>query len=171
MPGFQIEALVPVPNRKGFSSGSEPLDRHFQTLVTQDIKRRLCNCFVALDDTGEIAGFYTFSASSLPMSELSVEEAKRLPRYPSLPAGLIGRLAVDQRFQGRRLGSSLVMDAFARAQSAETAIFALVVDAKDEAAAEFYAHLGFTRFSSRAGALYLPVATGKVALGKNRTAI
>lgn len=76
-----------------------------------------------------------------------------------LPAGLIGRLAVDQRFRGRRLGSALVIDAARRAAGADPAIFALVVDAKDEAAVSFYQHLGFRRFASRPMTLFLTLAT------------
>jgi GNAT superfamily N-acetyltransferase len=161
---FRIEALAATHDRKGFSSGAEPLDRYFRELVTQDVKRRVSNCFVALDDAHVVAGYYTFAATSLPLTELSAEEAKRLPRYGLMPAGLIGRLAVDQRFQGRRLGGALIMDAVARAARAEPAIFALIVDAKDEVAATFYEHLQFRRFVSRPGTLFLPLATALQAL-------
>ena len=162
--GFRIEALAPAQARGSFSCGSAPLDRYLRDLVTQDIKRRLSNCFVALDDTGIIAGYYTFAAASFPLTELSAEEAKRLPRYPLLPAGLIGRLAVDLRFQGQRLGGALIMDAAVRAARAEPAIFALVVDAKDEKAATFYRHHGFRRFASKPASLFLPVATALQAM-------
>lgn len=151
-------------NRTGFSSGVEPLDRYLRELVTQDVKRRLSNCFVALEETGVIAGYYTLAATSLPMTDLSEEEARRLPRYAVLPAGRIGRLAVDRAFQRRRLGSALIMDAAVRAVHAETAIFALVVDAKDEAAVSFYQHHGFCRFTSKPASLFLPVATALRAL-------
>ena len=162
--GFRIEPLAPAHDRKMFSSGSEPLDRYFRELVTQDVKRRVSNCFVALDDEDPVAGYYTFAATSLPLTELSAEEAKRLPRYPLMPAGLIGRLAIDRRFQGRRLGGALIMDAAARAAGSDPAIFALIVDAKDEAAAAFYEHLQFRRFASRPRTLFLPIATALQAI-------
>ena len=82
--GFSIEALNSAHNRKGFSSGAEPLDRYFRELVTQDVKRRVSNCFVALDAAGMIAGYYTFAAASLPLTELSADEKQRLPRYALL---------------------------------------------------------------------------------------
>ncbi len=164
--GFRIEALAPAHDRKGFSSGVEPLDRYFRELVTQDKKRRVSNCFVALDDNDVIAGYYTFAATSLPLTELSPEETKRLPRYALMPAALIGRLAVDQRFQGQRLGGALVMDAAARAASGGPAIFALIVDAKDDRAAAFYERLQFRRFVSRPATLFLPIATAMQALAK-----
>ncbi len=162
--GFRIEALSPAHARKSFSSGSALLDRYLHDLATQDIKRRVSNCFVALDDTGAIAGYYTFAAASFPLTELSAEETKRLPRYGLLPAGLMGRLAVDQSFQGQRLGGALIMDAAVRAARAEPAIFALVVDAKDEKAVTFYQHHGFRRFASKPASLFLPIATALQAL-------
>lgn len=163
---FRIEALSSAHDRGDFSSGVEPLDRYLRELATQDIKRRVSNCFVALDDDGVIAGYYTFAATSLPLTELSSEETKRLPRYALLPAGLIGRLAVDQRFQGRRLGGALVMDAAARAARGDPAIFALIVDAKDDGAAAFYEHLQFRRFLSKPMTLFLPLAIALQALNK-----
>ncbi len=167
-PRFRVEALSSSHDRTGFASGVEPLDRYLRELATQDVKRRLSNCFVALSDDGVIAGYYTFAATSLPLTELAPEEAKRLPRYPLLPAGLIGRLAVDRRFQGRRLGGALVMDAAARAARGDPAIFALIVDAKDDAAVAFYEHLQFRRFLSRPMTLFLPLATALQALSKAR---
>jgi GNAT superfamily N-acetyltransferase len=130
--GFRIDALSAAHDRMNFSSGVAPLDRYLRELATQDIKRRVSNCFVALDDSGAIAGYYTLAAASLPLTELSAEETKRLPRYALLPAGIIGRLAVDRRFQNQRLGGALIMDAAARASRGDPAIFALVVDAKDD---------------------------------------
>ena len=162
--GFSIEALNSAHNRKGFSSGVEPLDRYFRELVTQDVKRRVSNCFVALDAAGAIAGYYTFAAASLPLTELSADEKQRLPRYALLPAGLIGRLAVDQKYQGQRLGSAL-MDAAARA---EPAIFALIVDAKDDSAVTFYQRHEFRRFVSKPASLFLPIATALQALSTKR---
>jgi ribosomal protein S18 acetylase RimI-like enzyme len=157
--GFRIEALTPAHDRKCFACGVEPLDAYLRERAAQDIRRRVSNCFVACDDAGSIAGYCTFAATSLPLSELAEEEKRRLPRYALLPAGLIGRLAVDRRFKGRRLGGALIMDAALRAARAEPAIFALIVDAKDQPAIGFYEHLGFRRFIGKPASLYLPIAT------------
>lgn len=161
---FRIEALTSAHNRKSFSSGIEPLDRYLHELATQDAKRRVSNCFVALDDDAAIAGYYSFAAASLPLSELPSDTKKRLPHYALLPAALIGRLAVDRQFRGLGLGSALIMDALVRAARAEPAIFALIVDAKDETAAAFYEHHEFRRFLGRPASLFLPIATGLQAL-------
>jgi ribosomal protein S18 acetylase RimI-like enzyme len=153
-----VEPLGSAHNRRSFTCGVEALDRYFREQVLQDIRRRLSNCFVAVDAAGEIAGYYTFSASSLPMTDLSPAEAKRLPRYPLLPAGLIGRLAVATRCTGQGLGAALILDATVRAARAEPVIFALIVDAKDDNAGRFYRHLGFRPLVSRPSSLYWPIA-------------
>ena len=162
---FTFEPLGANHDRAGFSCGVPALDSYLRELAAQDVRRRVSNCFVALDSTGTIAGYYTFAATSLPLTELPPEQARRLPRYPSFPACLVGRLAVDQRFRGRGLGSQLIVDAIARAMRAEPAIFALIVDAKDEVALGFYEHLGFHRFASRPMTLYLPIAEAARRLG------
>ncbi len=165
MPGpFRILPLDAAHDRKSFTCGVPALDRYFHDLVTQDIKRRISNCFVASNEAGSIAAYYTFAATSFPLSELPPEATKRLPRYGVLPAGLIGRLAVDARFRGQRLGGALVIDAVRRAAGADPAVFAVVVDAKDDLAAAFYEHLGFRRFMGRPMSLYLPIATALKAI-------
>ena len=156
---IRIEPLGSQHYRKAFSCGIEPLDRYFRELATQDIKRRVNNCFVGIGQGGEIAGYYTFAATSLPLGDLPPEQAKKFPRYPLVPAGLIGRLAVATASQGRRIGGALIMDAVLRAAPADPAIFAIVIDAKDDRAANFYEHLGFKRLGSRPRTLFVSIAT------------
>jgi GNAT superfamily N-acetyltransferase len=86
---------------------------------------------------------------------------KRLPRYPLLPAALVGRLAIDRRFHRRGLGSALLADAALRVINGDVKAFALIVEAKDETAVGFYRLQGFQPFGSRPGALFLPLATAR----------
>jgi ribosomal protein S18 acetylase RimI-like enzyme len=67
--------------------------------------------------------------------------------------------AVDHRHQGKGLGSALIADALARTARAELGIFAMVVNAKDEAAQRFYEHFGFTLLPGETRRLCLPIAT------------
>ena len=162
---FTVELLRAQHDRTNFSCGVAALDRYFRKLVSQDIRRRVSNCFVALGSAATVAGYYTFAGTSVPLAELPAEQIRRLPRYPSVPAGLIGRLAVDQRFQGRGVGSVLIVDAVARAMRADSAIYALVVDAKDDPARRFYIHHGFRPFLIRTMTLFLPLAEAAHRLG------
>ncbi len=80
---------------------------------------------------------------SVPLGELPDDVAKQLPRYPQVPVVHIGRLAVDRKYQGHKLGGSLLADAMARSIESEIAAYAVVVDAKDKNAVAFYEHFGF----------------------------
>ncbi len=156
---FAVGALDLAVDRAGFRCGSEPLDRYFHDHVTQDIKRRLTACFVATSNAGQIAGYYTLASASVLLSDLPAALARKLPRYPSVPAVRTGRLAVAESFSGQGLGGALLADALRRASQAEIAAFALIVDAKGAQAAAFYAHHGFLALPERSMTLFLPLAT------------
>lgn len=159
-PSFRIEALSAAHDRQGFSCGVEALDGYLARQAGQDMRRRVSNCFVALPEGGAaITGYYTLAAASIPVQDLPQEQTRRLPRYPVLPAVLIGRLAVDQRFKGQQLGAALLFDAILRALRAEPAVLTVLVDAKDDTAASFYRHHGFEGFSARPQTLFLPIDT------------
>lgn len=155
-----IEPLAPAHDRQAFGCSVPALDRYIREQAGQDVRRRISNCFVAVEqDTGALAAYYTLAAASIPVTSLPEKETKRLPRYPVLPATLIGRLAVDSHYQGRKLGAALIIDAVRRSARADPAAFTMLVDAKDEAAAAFYRRHGFIPLTSRPGTLFLPVAT------------
>lgn len=162
---FRMEPLGSGHDRSEFDCGEEALDRYLQTQATQDIRRRIASCFVAIEVAGgRIAGYYTLSSASIPIVDLPAEETKRLPRYPTLPAVRIGRLAVDRRLQGLGLGAALLADAAHRAMKAEIAAFTLLVDAKNEQAVAFYERHGFRALSSQPRVLFLPLATAQKTL-------
>ena len=157
---FRIEPLSGAHDRSQFVSGSEALDRYFQTQASQDIKRRIATCCVAVEEKRrEVVGYYTLTATSVALSAFSPEIVKKLPRYPVVPAVLLGRLAVTRRHQGQGLGGVLLADALKRTSRAELGVFAMLVDAKDEAAQRFYEHHGFTLLPGDQRRLCLPIAT------------
>ncbi|HEX4136915.1 MAG TPA: GNAT family N-acetyltransferase [Bryobacteraceae bacterium] len=159
---FRPEPLGKQHERSLFRCGEDAPDRYFQTQVTQDIRRHIANCFVAVESaTSNVAAHYTISAASIPLVDLRPDETKRLPRYPTVPAVRIARLAVDQRFQGRGLGAALLADAAARALKADAAAFTLLVDAKNDQAVAFYQRFGFRILASQPRTLFLPLATAK----------
>lgn len=158
---FRIELLGTQHERAPFFCGSSPLDGYFQQQVTQDVRRRITACFVAVSKSGQIAGFYTLASTSIVLTDLPAATVKKLPRYPTVPAVRMGRLAVDQTFRRKGLGAALLADALTRACSAEIAAFALVVDAKDQVAAAFYAHHGFIAFDAEPMSHFLPLSAVK----------
>ncbi len=163
---FQLAPLNAEHDRTTFNSGSEPLDRYLREQVTQDVRRRVAACFVALADGRRIAGYYTLASASLLLADLPASTGKKLPRYPTVPAVRMGRLAVNQAFKGQGLGGALLADALDRTARSEIAAYALMVDAKDEAAAAFYRHHGFIALPDAALTLFLPLATLMVAYSK-----
>lgn len=164
-PPFAIRALADTDARTAFACGSHVLERYFREQVTQDIRRRIAACFVAVELASQrIAGFYTLATSSIPLADLPPQIARKLPRYPLVPAVHLGRLAVDSTFKGRGLGGALVLDALARSLKSEIAAYAMLVDPKDEAAAAFYRHHGFIAFEAQPLKLFLPLATAKKVL-------
>ena len=160
---FRLVPLDAACDRAVFSCGSEPLNSYLREQVTQDVRRRVAACFVALADGQRIAGYYTLASASLLLADLPAATARKLPRYPTVPAVRMGRLAVDQAFKGQGLGGALVADALDRAARAEIAAHALMVDAKDDAAAAFYRHHGFIALPDSPLSLFLPLATARKA--------
>lgn len=125
------------------------------------MRRSVACCFV-LSEPGstKVIGYYTLSATSIQLNSLPPGLARRLPRYPALPAALTGRLAVDLRYRGQRFGEFLLVDAIQRVLNTELeiAIVAIVVDAAGEGAARFYEHFDFHRFEAESLRLYLTIA-------------
>lgn len=163
---FLVAPLDGAHDRARFNSGSDSLDRYLREQATQDIRRRVAACFVALADTQCIAGYYTLSAASLMLTDLPAGIGKKLPRYPTVPAVRMGRLAVDQAFRGHGLGGALLADALDRAGRSEIAAYALVVDAENGEAAAFYHHHGFIVLPDSPLTLFLPLAAAKGFRGK-----
>ncbi len=163
---YTIELLNAEHNRADFHCGLEALDRYLREQATQDLRRYVATPFVLDDlDALRIAGYYTLAATSIQVEDLPVQMRKKLPRYPLVPATLLGRLAVDERYQGQGLGAFLLVDALRRSLTNEIASMAVVVDAKDDRTRTFYEYHRFTPFPDRPNRLYLPMATIAKRLG------
>jgi GNAT superfamily N-acetyltransferase len=139
----RIELLRAQHDRTGFICGKESLDQYFQRQVTQDARRHLATPFVMIMPDGAIGGFNTLSSTALRLRDSPEDVARRLPRYPLVPATLIGRLAIDRRYHGQGWGSFMFLDALYRCSRSEVASFAVIVDALDDEARAFYVHHSF----------------------------
>jgi GNAT superfamily N-acetyltransferase len=155
---FIIGPLSNQHDRSSFTCGVEPLDQYFRRQASQDIRRRIASCFVICEAaTGAIAGYYTLSAIILRLAELAEAIAGRLPRYPIVPAVLVGRLAVAATYQRRKLGAVHLGDAVMRTANADIAAFAIVVDPKDDNARRFYRHYGFIELPQPERRMFIPI--------------
>lgn len=162
VPSVVVESLGGHHDRRGFRCGNADLDRYLHEQVGPDERRRLAKAFVLVDraEPATILGYYTLSTAEIDLSALPEENRKKLPRYPAIPAALLGRLAVDERQQGRGFGRYLLFDALARTIDAgeRVGIWAVVVDAIDEDAARFYRTHDFQPLPDNPGRLFLELA-------------
>ena len=146
-------------DREAFDCGTPQLDSYIKTLAVQHSVKGVSKVYVLVDSDqpSTVIGFYTLSAAQLDVVELSPTAAKKMPRQP-VPCFRMGRLALHRTYQGKGLGQRLLGLAVDRCISARKyiAAYALLVDAKDEAARDFYQHYGFTSCSQSPMTLYLP---------------
>jgi len=161
-PHVKIEPLGKKHDRAAFSCGAGELDTYLRERASQEARKQLSASFVLVKDGDKsVIGYYSLSATSILLDDLPEETAKKLPRYPGVPATLLGRLAVDMRHKGRGYGEVLLVDAMRRVFQASTdvASFAVVVDPKDDQARLFYEHFGFIAFPDYELRMFLPMQT------------
>lgn len=147
-----------VHDRRAFSCGIPALDTYLQQRAGQHQRDGIATTHVLVDDTApaRILGYCSLSAAQLHLSQLQQADRKRLPAYP-VPAIRMGRLAVASDEQGKGHGQLLVGHVVNLAQQTRQTlgVRVLIVDAKDECAANFYLSFGFRRTSDEGLCLYL----------------
>jgi len=130
--------------------------------IWREREARVSVPYVLLDAQDNVLGFYTLSATTLNLSAmgLSKTQAKKFP-YPTVPATLLGRLALHHSLKGRRMGAPFIQHALAKALEASytVASHAVVVPAKNDFLAQMYQDLGFIRFVDQPLHLFLPMKT------------
>ncbi len=174
----RIEALGGHHDRAAFTCGVAVLDDYLRRQASQDQLRKFSACHVAVDAAVDasatagtptpVLGYYTLSSYVIRSGALPAEITRRLPRYPMMPAALLGRLAVASSHRGMGLGEHLLIDVLHRVLrlSEDIAIHAIVVDALDSTATDFYASYDFEPFAGEPLRLFRPLAT--VARGFSR---
>jgi ribosomal protein S18 acetylase RimI-like enzyme len=151
---YKIELLSSKHDRGSFRCGESDLDRYLQHQALQDVKRKFASVFVAVELTsGVVHGFYSLSM------------ARKMPRYPTVPAVRLGRLAVHLDFQGIGLGTHLLIDAMNRVLKNEIAWTSFIVDVKSDKVRDWYTtSFGFQSFLDNKNHLYLMRKTIESAL-------
>ena len=150
-------------DRAAFTCEEAPLVTYLKERASQDIKKRVAAVFVLTPDGKTIAGYYTLSQYAVDAGDLPGDVFKELglPKYPRLPATLIGRLARSFDFRKQGVGELLLIDALQRAweHSKSIASVAVLVDAKDDAAKAFYQKYDFIELPGHPNRLFLPMKT------------
>jgi GNAT superfamily N-acetyltransferase len=158
---YHIRPLDTTINAASFQCGHEALDDYIRRYASQDVRRNIARVFVAIPENApqQPSGFFTLSAGSVSCSSLPASLARKLPRYP-VPVALIGRLAVDKKYQGKGLGSILLADACQKVSQASSvlAVAGIIVDAKDDTAISFYKHFGFIPLQGQTDRMLLPAS-------------
>lgn len=167
---FVCEPLATHHDRDMFRSGTPELDEYLRHRAGQDVRRRVAAVFVLVPESEpqRIAGFYTLSSASIVLSDLPHDIAKKLPRYPTVPAVLIGRLARDVNYPG--VGKLLLLDALARSlrHCDDVAAAIVLVDAKNTEACEFYAKFVFAEIADSPRRMFLPMSTVEMLLKSDK---
>jgi len=158
--GYRIEPLAAHHNRSSFSSGVDALDHYLKRQASQDVRKRVTAIFVLTTDGTTIAGYYSLSASVIRLADLPDDITGKLPRYPEIPATLLGRLAVSLSFQGQGVGQLLLLDALRRVlvSTQQIASAMVIVDAKNDVVRNFYLRHNFISLTGHLNRLFLPVA-------------
>lgn len=163
MARWRLQALSPNHRREDFDCGNSLLNDWFRLRATQWQRKGLARCYVATRSDSSLAlGFHALSGHHVSYGALPSDLAKGMPRI-DVPVILIGRLAVDLRFQGDGLGRHLLMDALARSLrlSHLLGIRAVEVDAIDDRARAFYLQYGFRSLEDDPGHLFLPLSVAR----------
>lgn len=154
-----------------FECGRESLDRYLRESARRDRSSGIAAVFVLAAET-EVIGYYTLHQHVIEAGAMPEKLQRRLSRYRSYPATLIGRLAVDQRYAGHGYGRDLLFDALTRAfeVTPEVASLAVVVDAIDAEAQSFYERYGFVSLNAPENRrLWLPMKSVRKLLEKVST--
>lgn len=160
---FVVALLDKTHDRGAFECGLPALDDYLKRQARQDVERGAATAYVLVPQgaPSTIAGYSTLSATAVQLDAWPAAIAGKLPGYPLTPATLLGRLAVDRALPGRRLGERLLIDALGRSlrASRRVASVAVIVDAKDDAGAAFYARYGFKPFPEQPRRLFIAMRT------------
>lgn len=159
---YLTEPLDSKHDKTNFSCGKDLLDNYLWRQANQDVKRKFSACFVFMDkELDKIKGYYTLSSSNISNELIPESFKKKLPKsYTSLPAILLGRLAIDKDYQGQGIGKILLIDSLKRCYEISDTIgaFAVIVDPLDIVAEQFYEKYGFIRLPD-SGKMFIPMKT------------
>jgi GNAT superfamily N-acetyltransferase len=155
---LRLALLTAEHDLAGFDCGNDQLTSWLLRHALASQRADLARTYLALEDD-TVAGYVSLTTGSVRHDEAPKRYTRSMPRYP-IPTILIARLAVDDRHQGRQLGSRLLAEGLRRAVAASDAAAArlVAVDAIDDRAAAFYRDRGFIDLPENPLRLYRKIA-------------
>lgn len=143
-----IEPLSREHDRKTFNCGDDEVTRFLREKALQDQEGDLSRTMVLCGEGASplrILGFHTLVMSRVKQEEIP-DDKPRITR--AIPVILLGQIGIDQTLQGEGYGDLLLMDVQARVHeiSNKVGIRALMLDARNEYLASWYAKHDFIRF-------------------------
>jgi GNAT superfamily N-acetyltransferase len=150
-----------------FSSGTPPLDDWLKRRARQNEAGGASRTYVVADGR-RVVGYYSLAAGSVLHTAATGRVRRNMP--DPVPAALLGRLAIDQGWQGRGLGSALLRDAVLRVIGAAGTIGvrALLVHAISDEAKGFYERWGFRASAIEPMTLMITIEEAQKMLGPGR---
>lgn len=145
-----ITLLEKHHKRNNFECEEESLTEYIQKQVSQDMRKGLAICFVAVNEDHNVIGYYTLTSESLGRDLIPDKYIKQVPKNYNAPVILLGRLARDYSAKGTGLGEHLLLDALFRSYNLSKesiGAMAVVVDPINKNAFEFYKKYGFEQLT------------------------
>ncbi|HEC08967.1 MAG TPA: N-acetyltransferase [Acidimicrobiales bacterium] len=139
-----------------FDCGVPALDEWLRRFALSD-QRAGASVTYVLRRGDRVVGFYTLAPHAIEPDRAERRLGAGLPRRRPIPVILLARLGLDRSEQGSGLGADLLRDALARCVAAADEIGgrAMLVHAKDDTAASFYAKHGFQPLPENPHHLYI----------------
>jgi GNAT superfamily N-acetyltransferase len=161
------EAISKTHDRQAFDCGDLALNEFLRRYARQSHEQGAAKTFLAVSDQNSrtVLGFYSLSPASVAYARTPDIVRRGLARH-DVPVFRLGRLAVDRSMQGRGLGGKLLLAAGRRCILAATEVggLALLIDAKNDRVADWYASYGAERLLDSPLSLLLPLSTLQAAL-------
>jgi GNAT superfamily N-acetyltransferase len=174
-PRYVTVPIEPGDAASGFSCGKLPLDDYFKRHAIRNDRAGISRAYVLRRaeadplELPDVLGFHTLSMAVVEPAPIAKLVEAKLPKDP-MPVALIGRLAIDTRAQGRRLGEALLMDALRRVVDAAAIVgcTGIIVDANDEGAERFYVKYDFLTVAAETWPhrMFLSIATARLAFAE-----
>jgi GNAT superfamily N-acetyltransferase len=161
------EPIAKRHQREAFDCGEEALNEFLRRYARKSHELGGAKIFLAIANSGNetILGYYSLSPASVAYARTPEMVRRGLARH-DVPAFRLARLAVDRSVQRQGTGGRLLLAAGRRCllASVEVGGVALLIDAKNERAAAWYAGYGAVPLLDTPSTLMLPLATIAAAL-------